>query len=176
MPAMRSERFPFEDILKRKLSQTATTRDREKLPTLVLEKLGWVCPRSSSPCFFAYCNFVVVKSERQRISLWNLILFDYSRSSINSNRHLKVNFKSCLVCGRQKERRRRYYNMRHHLVFLHTDSETSSSSKQKENVDPCEFCGFVVGRKGDIWHHAKWHAPDSEYVVFCAFFSFCLDM
>ena len=30
---------------------------------LVLEKLGWFFPRSSSPCFFAYCNFVVVQKD-----------------------------------------------------------------------------------------------------------------
>ena len=51
--------------------------------------------------------------------------------------------------------------------------------KTKKNVDPCEFCGFVVGRKDDIRHHAKRHAPDSEYVVFfffCFSLSFCLDM
>ena len=55
-------------------------------------------------------------------------------------------------------------------MYLHT--ETSSLSKQKKNVDPCEFCGFVVGRKDDIRHHAKRHTPDSEYVEFCAFSSF----
>ena len=57
-------------------------------------------------------------------------------------------------------------------MYLHT--EASSLSKQKKNVDPCEFCGFVVGRKDDIRHHAKRHAPDSEYVVFSAFSLFLL--
>ena len=75
-----------EGFLLRIFSKGNSPRQRQqgkgkKLTTVVLEKLDWVCPRSSSPCFFAYCN-VVVKSERQRISLRNLILFDHSRSTL----------------------------------------------------------------------------------------------
>ena len=56
-------------------------------------------------------------------------------------------------------------------MFLHI--ETSLLLKQKDNVDPCEICGpgFVVIWKGDtVRHHAKGHAPDSDYIVFWDFF------
>ena len=76
--AVRENFFLSEDPQKETLPMTATTsREREKLPTFVLEKLGWVCPSSSSPCVFVHWNvIVVVKTGRQRISLWNLIQSD----------------------------------------------------------------------------------------------------
>ena len=41
--------------------------------------------------------------------------------------------------------------------------------EQRDNVDPCEVCGFVASRKSDMARHAKRHAlDDSEYV--CVFF------
>lgn len=50
--------------------------------------------------------------------------------------------------------------------------------EQRDNVDPCEVCGFVASRKSDMARHAKRHAlDDSEYVcVFFFFRGFCLDL
>ena len=56
-------------------------------------------------------------------------------------------------------------------MFLHI--ETSLLLKQKDNVDRCEICGpgFVVIRKSDtVRHHAKGHAPDSDYIILWDFF------